>query len=150
MAWIHHLSLHFPIALSFVLAAFGIYTLKRDEDSLWTALVWGSRFAFLTTSVAAISGLLAARELWTEDGPHVLIHHRNLGLLVWACAGAAFAGLEWGRHEGEKKAMKFGALAWIAVSVAVLGAGHWGGWGIHHDVLPWDVEDPGVRIERRG
>ena len=144
-AWLHHLTLHFPIALSFALAAFGVFTLRRDEPVLWEVLLWASRFAFLMTTLAAISGLVAAQDYWTEDGPYVLIHHRNLGILAWASSAAAFGGLEWGRIDKEKRAMQFGALCWIAVAAAMIGAGHWGGYGIHHDIIPWAEVDPGLQ-----
>ncbi len=144
VAWLHHITLHFPIVLAFVLAALGVYTVKRDLPVLWTLMIWTSRAAALMTSVAAISGLLAAQALWTDDGPYVLIHHRNLGLLGWAASLAAFGGLEWGRIENEPRAMRFGALCWIAVALAMLGAGHWGGSGLHNDIIPWNTDHPGI------
>ncbi|MEZ4458872.1 MAG: hypothetical protein R3E66_03925 [bacterium] len=79
-AWLHHVSIHAPLALSFALAVLGVWVNRRDDETVWTILRFGGWFVVFGTVLAVVSGLVTADEFWTDDGPYVLIHHRNLGL----------------------------------------------------------------------
>ena len=54
--FIHHLTLHFPIVLSLVLAAIGLYSMKSDTDQIRVILPLGGWGSLLFTRVAGGSG----------------------------------------------------------------------------------------------
>ncbi len=144
-SYVHQLALHFPIVLSLVLTVMGWRALRVDNDESWNWLRVLGGFAWVVTTIAAISGLVAADPFWTEEGPELLIHHRNLGILGWVCTTVAAGALEYGVRNDEVKLRRFSALAWTAVAVAMIGAGHWGGSGVHSDIVPWQGDAPIIR-----
>ncbi|MEZ4462905.1 MAG: hypothetical protein R3E66_24890 [bacterium] len=148
-AWLHHVSIHAPLALSFALAVLGVWVNRRDDETVWTILRFGGWFVVFGTVLAVVSGLVTADEFWTDDGPYVLIHHRNLGLTGLFSVVTAAVAVEWGYRTHQQRVRRFGALVWIAAALAMMGAGHWGGSGVHSDRVPWDGEPPVLRTGER-
>ncbi len=149
-AYLHHITVHFPIVMSLVLAAVGVWYVKTEDARLFTFVRVAGAITASITLVAVISGLVTAQHFWTEEGPDVLIHHRNLGITVLCVMLIAAAAVEWGHRADEIRAVKFGALLWVASAFGVLGAGHWGGSGVHSDVVPWDRSRPEIVREAQG
>lgn len=143
--YLHHITVHFPIVLAFVMAGVGVWYLKVGHAPLLILLRVVGAAAFAITTVAVISGFVSAEAFWTADGPHVLIHHRNLGLLAWFAMAIAAGATEWGCRNDETRVARFGILTWCAVALAAVGAGHWGGSGVHSDRVPWQDEPPALR-----
>lgn len=157
LSWLHHVSIHVPLVMTAALAVLGIWInlrttngqpINNDTEAnavLWKILRWGGWATVIITLIAVVSGILTADEFWTEDGPYVLIHHRNLGLTGFACVFTAVSATEWGMRRGLDRVRRFGALCWLAASFAMIGAGHWGGSGVHSDRIPWQLEPPVLR-----
>lgn len=157
LSWLHHVSIHVPLVMTMVLSVFGVWINLRskhghrpendtDADAiLWKTLRFGGWATLIVTLIAVISGMLTADEFWTEDGPMVLIHHRNLGLTGFACVFVAVGATEWGMRRAQEKVRRFGAICWLAAGFAMIGAGHWGGSGVHSDRIPWQQEPPVLR-----
>lgn len=150
-SWLHHVSIHVPLVMTMVLAVFGIWINHRSSgsgevnDVLWKILRFGGWATAIITLVAVVSGLITADDFWTQDGPMVLIHHRNLGLTGFACVFTAVGATEWGIRHSQERVRRFGALCWLVASFAMIGAGHWGGSGVHSDRIPWQQEPPVLR-----
>lgn len=143
VAWLHHLSIHVPIVGAVALAVLGAWGNRRpDDETLWRILRWGGWATAAVTFVAVVSGMITADEFWTAEGPYVLIHHRNLGLTGFACVFVAAVAQEWGTRANSERIRRFGALVWIAAAIAMVGAGHWGGSGVHSDRIPWQGDAP--------
>ena len=140
--YLHHLSTHFPIVMSFVLAIVGWWYVRRSDQLLATFLRWGGWATALLTTAAMASGVLSTPESWIADGTDALSHHRNLGLLVWAVVVLAASVFELGIQHQRLDVRKLGALLWSVCALAVLGAGHWGGSMMHSDRVPWQGTEP--------
>lgn len=135
--YLHHITVHFPIVMSFVLAGVGTWSLHDPAPQLTGFMRVGGGATLLITSVAVISGLLITPDTLTEVLVYDLGHHRNLGLSAMAAMVSAVGAYEYGVRRDEAGARGFGALAWWAVALAVLGAAHWGGSTLHADRVPW-------------
>lgn len=144
-AWLHHTSIHVPLVMSTVLGILGIWVNRRDDQTVWVILRIAGWATTATTLVAVVSGLATATEFWTEVGPDVLIHHRNLGILGFVSMLTAVGSIEYGLRTNSQRVRRFGALCWIAVALSMVGAGHWGGSGVHSDRIPWDGQTPALR-----
>ena len=142
VSYLHHLSTHFPIVMSLVLAVVGGWYVRSPHRILLTFLRWAGWATMLLTSVALVSGLFAAPEWWTSDGTDALSHHRNLGILLWCVVMLATGFFEVGVIQDRLAFRKLGALMWTVSFVAVLGAGHWGGSMMHSDRVPWQGTEP--------
>ncbi|MGM0557186.1 MAG: hypothetical protein ACQEVA_12460 [Myxococcota bacterium] len=139
--FIHHLSLHFPIVLALVLAGIGVWSWRSETPELRTLMRiigWG---AFAFTTVAVISGILAAPGWFGGDGSARLSHHRNLGVTVWFTALIAALGYEYGHRHDMSDWRKFAAGVWCVVAFGVIGTGHWGGSEEHTDSVPWLADE---------
>lgn len=141
-SYLHNITIHFPIVMSMVLAAVGVWYVRSEADTLRDFIRFGGAITLGITLVAAVSGLLTAQMYWTEEGPEVLIHHRNLGLLLTSVMIAAVGCFEYGVRKSESALKKLGALLWIACVLAAVGVGHWGGSGVHSDTIPWQKTPP--------
>jgi hypothetical protein len=147
MVWaeyIHHVTLHFPIVLSIVLAAVGIWWVRTDDARLGVFLRFAGWAAFGLATLAMVSGIIAAPGLLGGDGPPELSDHRYMGIVVWVASGIAATAFELGRREENAYVQRFGALCWCAVAFAAIGAGHWGGSTLHSDSVPWDRTQPAM------
>jgi hypothetical protein len=142
LAWLHHVTIHVPIVGTLGLGLVGIWLNREPHDVLWKLMRWAGWATAGVSLVAVVSGMVTADEFWTADGPYVLIHHRNLGLTGMACALVAAGAVEWGMRTGSDRIRRFGALCWLAAALAMVGAGHWGGSGVHSDRIPWQGEPP--------
>lgn len=143
--YIHHLTLHFPIALSLALAAVGIWWVRTDDQRLGTLVRIGGWVAFTAATLAMVSGIIAAPGWLGGDGPDELTDHRYMGIVVWVTAGTAALATEIGARSNNRYAQRFGALCWCAVAFAAIGAGHWGGSTLHSDTVPWDGSEPAMK-----
>jgi hypothetical protein len=136
--YLHHITLHFPIVGTMLLGALGVWTLREEGQALQSFLRWAGWALCAITTVAAGAGLLAMYQ-----GAHAALdaaqlgHHRNLGLLVWSVVVAAAWGYDQGVRSGDEDWRRFGVAMWCVAGVAVIGAGHWGGAGMHRDVVPF-------------
>lgn len=140
--YLHHVTLHFPIVLSVVLAVVGVWWLKTDDVRLGVFVRWTGWAAFATATAAALSGIIAAPGILGGDGPQGLSDHRNMGVLTWCVIATAAIAFEVGVRRGESYVKRFAALCWIAAAFSVIGAGHWGGSALHSDKIPWQGTRP--------
>lgn len=136
-SFLHHLTLHFPIVLSMVLAVVGLWSLRADSAQFRQMMRVGGWICFALTTVAAISGIAAAPGWFGGDGSAGLAHHRSLGVTAWALIAIAAFSYEWGVQKGEGDWRKFAVGVWCLAVFAVVGAGHWGGTERHPEELPW-------------
>ena len=135
--YLHHVLLHFPIVMSMALAALGVWT-RHDEAPVVRSFLRGAGWITLAlTSVAAISGILAAPGWLGGDGTTALRDHRDLGVTAWAVIALAAGAYEIGARQDERDWRMFAVAMWCVASVAVIGAGHWGGSTEHADVVPF-------------
>jgi hypothetical protein len=140
--YLHHLSTHFPIVMSLLLAIVGWWYVRQPHQILLTLLRWGGWTTVVLTTAAVVSGLLAVPDGWVSDGTDELAHHRNLGVLLWLVMTLAAVVFEIGVAQGQQAVRKLGALLWSVCFVGVLGAGHWGGSMMHSDRIPWQGAAP--------
>lgn len=140
--YLHHVTVHVPIVGSTILAGIGTYWVKTQSDELGNVVRWLGWATLLTTTVAVVSGIMAAPGDFGGDGPKVIADHRNLGLTTYWAMATGVVAFEWGRRAGSMPAQKFGALVWWAVLLGVIGTGHWGGSSLHSDIVPWDGSRP--------
>lgn len=136
-SFLHHISIHFPIVLSFVLAAVGAYSLVRDTEELRRVLWFGGWALCLMTTVAVVSGLWSAPGLLLGQGSSELLHHRDLGLTVWVVVGLACWSYHQGMRGGHRDFRRWAVALWWVASLGVIGAGHWGGSQLHPEALPF-------------
>lgn len=143
--FLHHITLHFPIVLTLVVAGVGLWSL-RDEIPQFQLFIRGVGWmCFAMTTVTVISGIIAAPGWFGGEGTAELSHHRNLGLTAWIVMGVAAFSYEKGIREAHTDWRKFGVGVWCVAAFAVVGAGHWGGTELHKDKLPW--EDAPAEVE---
>ena len=135
--YLHHITVHFPIVMSFVLAGVGTWSVRDPAPQLVGFVRIGGAATLLITSVAVVAGLLITPEAPSDALTYDLGHHRNLGLTAWFAMAAAVGAYEYGVRHDEPGARGFGALAWWAIALAVVGAAHWGGSTLHGEVMPW-------------
>ncbi len=136
--YLHHITLHFPIVLTMVMAVSG-WAAARSEafqgaevGVSW--LRWGGHVTLGFTTVAVWSGLMSGGFSGGEEG---LAHHRYLGVLAFLVIGVAAGSYEAGIRMGSRRLRDYGRTLWWVAVVAVIGAGHWGGKWVHGDVIPW-------------
>jgi hypothetical protein len=141
--FLHHLTLHFPIVLSMVVASVGLWSLRDDAPQLRAFVRWAGWICLAFTTVTVAAGVIAAPGLLGGEGPDALSHHRNLGVTTWVVTAIAAAGYEFGMRRGIDDWRKFGVGVWCVVVLGVIGTGHWGGTELHEDKLPW-TEETGV------
>ena len=140
--YIHHVTLHFPIVLSFVLAVVGVWWVRTEDPRLATFVRWTGWVTLAMASATMLSGIVAAPGILGGDGPQGLSDHRNMGVLAWCAIAIATIAFEVGTRAGQRYVRRFAALCWIAAAVAVVGAGHWGGSALHSDKIPWQGTRP--------
>jgi hypothetical protein len=135
--FIHHLSLHFPIVLTLVLAGVGVWSLRSETDELRTLIRSLGWIALAMTTVAVVSGILAAPGWFGGEGSDRLGHHRNLALTTWVVVLIATLGYDYGVRKDHSDWRKFAVGIWCVAAFGVIGTGHWGGSEEHTDVVPW-------------
>jgi hypothetical protein len=140
--YIHHVTVHVPLVASAVLAVVGTYWLKTNSEDVSPIVRWLGWGTFIVTTLAVISGILAAPGGFGGDGPKVIADHRNLALTTYWAMGTAVIAFEWGHRIESLPTKRFGALVWWAVMFGAIGTGHWGGSSLHSDVVPWDGSQP--------
>lgn len=140
--YLHHVTLHFPIVMSLVLAAVGVWWVRADEPTLAVILRWGGWFTLAVTTITAISGIVAAPGVLGGDGPQGLSDHRNMGVMTWVVIATAAIAFEAGHRTAGRYTCRFAALCWGAAVFASIGAGHWGGSALHSDKIPWQGTRP--------
>lgn len=138
--FIHHLVLHFPIVLAFVLAAVGLWSVREETPQLRRFMRVGGWVCFGFVSVATVSGIIAAPGWFGGDGSPALSHHRNLGVSTWVVMALGAFSYEWGLRSEILDWRKFAVGVWCVGVFAVIGAGHWGGVDRHPDEIPWQVQ----------
>lgn len=139
-SFIHHLSLHFPIVLAFVLAGVGLWSLREDTPQLQRFMRVVGWVCFAFASVATVSGIMATPGWFGGDGSEALSHHRNLGVSTWVAMAIAAFSYEWGLRTKITDWRKFAVGVWCVAAFGVVGTGHWGGADRHPDEIPWRVD----------
>jgi uncharacterized membrane protein len=139
MPYLHHVIIHFPVALSLVGALTVLIAWLRG-DAFWTDAQRRLTYATALAAIVAITtGLLSADHL-LEDGAvprAVVLFHRNVALAGTALIVlSALVALEGRRRDsvGAARASQIGALLAAAV---IGGAGHLGGDMLHPGMAPW-------------
>ena len=132
---LHHLTLHFPIVLTMVLAATGLYARRSEQgEALLPLMRYGGLITLALTTVATVSGLIAGG---FTGGEEALQHHRYLGILSFVVIAAAALSFEFGLRHQNRDLRTFGTYLWWIAVFAVIGAGFWGGLGAHGDLTPF-------------
>lgn len=131
--YIHHLTLHFTIVMPMVLAAAGLYAVRREVSSLEQPLRWGGFAALGFAVLTAVSGLIAGD---VTGGEESLQHHRYLGMLTLLVIALAAIGYHRGVRRASSRWRAFGVGVWWVASFSVIGAGHYGGLVVHADAVP--------------
>lgn len=132
--YLHHITLHFPIVLTMTMAVVGLYALRTKSEDLIPLLRWGGHATLAFTAMAVVSGLVAGG---ISGGPETLQHHRYLGVTAFIVIALAAFSYEYGIRSQTTEWRSFALCLWWVASFAVIGAGHWGGWGAHTDVIPF-------------
>lgn len=135
--YLHHITVHFPIALSIALAAIGLYSLGRESRSLDTILRWGGWVTCAAALVAVVSGIISAPGWFGGDGSVGLTHHRDLALTAFSVIALAAYSYEKYAGGGHPDWRRFAVGLWCVAAIAVIGAAHWGGSELHTDKVPW-------------
>ncbi|MFU8805460.1 MAG: hypothetical protein ACNA8W_16730 [Bradymonadaceae bacterium] len=136
--YIHHITVHFPIVLTMVMAAVGLYaTFRADTPELQRVLRWGGWITLAATTLAAISGILTAPGLLGGGGEADLTHHRDLAITTWAVIILAAWTYDQGVRREHTDWRKFAVAMWCIAVFGIIGTGHWGGFGLHAESIPW-------------
>lgn len=135
--YIHHLTLHFPIVMTFVLCALGAATWRHETAQTRAFLRWAGWATLVLTTLAAISGILSAPGILGGAGEVVLRDHRDLGVTAWCVVALAAWSYDVGARRDEQDWRRFSVCIWGVAALAVLGAGHWGGLGEHAKIVPF-------------
>ncbi len=138
MPYLHHVVLHFPIALTIASAFVHTVAWIRKDD---TAFALGRVLVYLaavSALVAASSGLLSADHVVELGGDaRAIARHRNAALaftaMVVVAAGASYA---WQRRSGPYLGVAAHALPVVAAGLVGLAA-HFGGDMLHPGIAPW-------------
>ncbi len=139
--YFHHITLHFPIVLTMVIAAVGVWSLKDDAPQLRFFLRWVGWACFAMTTVTVVAGIIAAPGWFGGEGTEALSHHRNLGVTTWVVMALAASSYEWGVRQGSSDWRKFAVGVWCVTVFSVIGTGHWGGTELHREDLPWTQDE---------
>jgi uncharacterized membrane protein len=141
--YLHHITVHFPIVLTMAMAATGLYSLRRpDSPDLQVVLRWGGWLTLAMTSIAAISGIISAPGLLGGGGEADLTHHRDLAITTWVVIALGAWSYNMGvRGDQPQQTSRdwrtFAVAMWCIAVFGVIGTGHWGGFGLHGDTIPW-------------
>jgi len=135
--WLHHVTLHFPIVMTFALAGLGAWTMREESERTVSFIRWAGWATFALTTVAVVAGILSAPGWLGGDGPKVLSDHRDLGVTAWFVVGLAAWGYDHGVRHSDREFRLFGVAIWAVASFAVIGAGHWGGVGQYPELSPF-------------
>ena len=146
--YLHHITVHFPIVLTIVLALTGIWSLYRDSDALEELMRWIGWVVVAAAGLAVVSGLVAAPGLFGTEGSAGLRHHRDLGLTALGVAALAAYSFERYARGGHADWHKFAVGLWCVAAFAVVGTAHWGGSELHPDKVPWIEQTDGTSGDR--
>jgi len=139
MPWLHHLFLHFPIALSAAAALFVLIGWVRRGDESWQAASRLTAYLAAVTGVLAIATGLASAVHFVEGGGEgaQVERHRNLALTAGAMLLLG-ATLTWrGTRAPGSFAARAGSVVTLVVAAAVSLAAHFGGEMLHPGLAPW-------------
>jgi hypothetical protein len=141
--FLHHLSLHFPIVLVFLLAGIGLWTwIEGETERLRRLLRVVGWCAFAATTATVVSGTWAAPGWLGGGGSEGLSHHRWMGWTTWCVVGLAAWMFERGERESRPDLRRLSIGLWCVATFSVMGTGHWGGAEEHPEVVPWLSESP--------
>ncbi len=139
MPYLHHIFLHFPIALSAAAALFAIFGWVPRGGAQWQAASRLTTYlAAATAALAIASGLASAAHFIDEGGaPSQVALHRNLALTAGTLLllGAA---LVWrGTRAPGSFAARASAVLTVVAAAGVSIAAHFGGEMLHPGLAPW-------------
>ena len=136
--WIHHVSLHVPLVLPAVLTCLGLLTWRDEEVSRHVKFMrWLGLFCLGATTVAILAGMASAPGLLGGDGSAVLRDHRDLGVTAWCVILLAALSHDAGVRQQDVSYRRLGTCLWGVATLAVIGAGHWGGLHEHAKHIPF-------------
>lgn len=150
--YLHHLTVHFPIVLSFVLSGVGLYALATTDwedvpEVLDPVLRLGGWLAAAAATAAVVTGIVAAPGWFGGDDTVGLRHHRDLALTAWCIFLLAAYAYEKALGGGHPDWKKFAVGCWCVATFGIVGAAHWGGSELHTDLVPWLEETPEQNLE---
>jgi hypothetical protein len=141
-AFLHHLTLHFPIVLTLIWAVVGVWSLLGDETPTHRTLIrWGGWITLALVTITVVSGLFAAPGWFGGEASEGLRDHRNLGLTTWCVILIATIGYHIGDTKEARPFRVFGIGIWLVAVFSVVGTGHWGGSELHPEPVPWLESD---------
>lgn len=139
MPYLHHVAIHFPIALA-MLAALGSIVAWIRGDWFRDARRLLSYLVTLSALVAATSGLLSAAHVAGEIEDSKVARHRNVALT--AASIAILTGLLGfvGARKRSSALVRTSEVGSIVTAAAIGLAGHFGGDMLHPGLTPWSTE----------
>lgn len=138
MAYLHHVLIHFPVALGAVAALFVVLSWLRPAGP-WGATARALAYlAALGAIAAAVTGLVAASHVAEMGGDADAVRrHRNVALPA-AIALVIAALVTWGTVRAPSgRAAKVAGVLSILAAVAVGYGAHLGGDMLHPGLAPW-------------
>lgn len=136
--YLHHITVHFPLVLSIVLAAIGLWSWQADEtDQLDPILRWGGWAAFGIACIATVSGIVTAPGWFGGDGSVGLRHHRDMALTTICVMGLAAYTFEKFATGGHPDLRQVAIGLWCVAAFSIIGTAHWGGSELHREAVPW-------------
>lgn len=139
MPWLHHVFLHFPIALSAAAALFIVISWVRRRDESWQAASRLMTYLAAAAGVLTITTGLASAAHFVDDGGDAgrVSVHRSLALTASALLLLA-AALRWrGARAHQSGVACVGSAVTLVAAAAVSLAAHFGGELLHPGLAPW-------------
>jgi hypothetical protein len=147
--YLHHVLVHFPIVMPFVLGALGLWTRGGDDARVCSFLQWGGWATLALSTLVVVSGVVSAPGALGGEGSAALTHHRDLGVITWLIMAVAARSFHVGARDDERDRRMLGVTLWCVAAFAVVGAGHWGGSTNNPEKVPWDVEGVATEAPQR-
>lgn len=141
MAYLHHVLIHFPIALSFAAAVYVVLSWMRPQGAWASSARLAAYFAAGGAIVSAATGLLSAGHVIESGVPAAVVAvHRNLALGATALLVLSAVLVRVGAGKGRDVLGKIGAGVGLVGAIVVTTAAHYGGDMLHPGMAPWSGE----------
>jgi uncharacterized membrane protein len=141
MAYLHHVLLHFPVALSVTAALFVVLSWFRPSGSWAETARWVLYLAALAAVATAITGLVAASHVVDLGGDADAVRRHRSVALPAAIALVVAAVVTWAtKGAKERPGAKVAGALTLGAAVAVGAGAHFGGDMLHPGLAPWSNE----------
>ncbi len=141
VAYLHHVLVHFPIALGLLAAVMAVVNRRRGTDSIdrhWRIVLQAVAGA---TVLAVVAGLLAAPHAEEAGLPlDKLFWHRLFGIAAGVSFVLAAIFVTFERLRRVRRAMTLARVLTVVGAVSAGFAGHIGGDMLHPGLAPWSRE----------